>query len=259
MNLKKFAAVFAASFLVSAPVFAQATFVTVNGVAVPRYVADVLIEEQKAAGVPESAEMRDAVREALIRRELIVAEARRAGLEKKPEIQGMMENARLSVLVRAYIEDYLQKNPVSDADISAAYEMLKQQRGNTEYHVRHILVAEEKEAQEIIAKLKKGSKFATLAESSLDVASQGNGGEIGWMSPAAFVPPFAQALSQLQKGQYSQTPVQTDFGYHVIMVDDIRATEFPALEQVQGQIRQGLNQQKVENLLEGLRAKAVVK
>ncbi|MCL2020727.1 MAG: peptidylprolyl isomerase [Betaproteobacteria bacterium] len=259
MILKKFAAVFAASLLLSAPGFAQDVFVTVNGAKVPKYVADVLIEEQKAAGVAESEEMLNAVRDALIRRELIVAEARRAGLEKKPEIQGMMENARLSVLVRAYIDDYLKANPVTNTDISATYETFKQQIGNTEYHVRHILVENEKEAEEIIAKLKKGSKFATLTDSSLDVASKDNGGDLGWMSPAAFVQPFAQALAQLKKGQYTQTPVQTDFGYHVIMVEDTRATKLPPLEQVQEQIRQRLNQQKVENLLEELRAKAEIK
>jgi len=259
MVLKKFAAIFAATLLLATPGFAEEILVTVNGVKVPKYAADVLIEEQKAAGVAESEDMRDAVREALIRRELIVAEARRAGLEKKPEIKGMMENARLSVLARAYIDDYLKANPVSKTDISATYETFKKQVGSTEFNVRHILVESEKEAEDIIAKLKKGSKFATLAKASLDVASKDNGGDLGWMSPAAFVQPFAQALSQMKKGQYSQTPVQTDFGYHVIMVEDTRATKMPSLEQVEDNIKQRLNQQKIENLLEELRAKADIK
>jgi peptidyl-prolyl cis-trans isomerase C len=259
MLLKKFVAAFAASFLLSAPLFAEDVFVKVNGASVPKYVADVLIEEQKAAGVPESDEMINAVRENLIRRELLIAEARRAGLDKKPEIRGLMEIARLSVLVRAYIDDFLRANPVSDTDIAATYETIKQQQGSTEYHVRHILVGDEKEAKDIIAKLKRGNKFAALAKSSLDVASRDNGGDLGWMSPAAFVPPFAQALTKLRKGQYTQEPVQTDFGYHVIMVDDTRATKLPPLDQVRDQIRQRLNQQKVENLLEELRAKAEIK
>jgi len=259
MSLRKFVAAFAASFLLSAPAFAEEFYVTVNGVGVPKYVADALIEEQKAAGVPDGEALHNAVRDALVRRELIVAEARRTKLDQKANVRGMMENARLSVLVRAYVNDYLKANPVSDTDINATYEQLKQQMGTTEYNVRHILVEDEQQAKDIIAKLGKGDKFATLAKSSLDESNKDKGGELGWMSPAAFVPPFAKALSQLQKGQYTKEPVQTDFGYHIIMVDDTRATQFPPLQEVQEQIRERLKQQKVENLLEQLRAKAKIK
>lgn len=262
MNLKKFAVAFAASCLLSAPAFAQSVYVTVNKVGVPKYVADVLVAEQKAEGVEDGEVLQNNVRDHLINRELLLAEARRAKLDKKPEILGMMDIASNGVLVRAFVEDYIKANPIADSDVTATYEQVKQQMaGTSEYRVRHILVEKEAQAKNIIAQLGKGIKFASLAKSSsLDPASKDKGGELeGWMSPAAFVPPFAQALTQLKKGQYSKEPVQTNFGYHVIMVDDVRSAQFPPLDQVRAQIRQSLSQQKVNNLLKELREKAEIK
>ncbi|MDR0529425.1 MAG: peptidyl-prolyl cis-trans isomerase [Zoogloeaceae bacterium] len=259
MRMKKMLAVFLTGLVVSASAWAADVFVTVNGSAVPQYRADVLFNEQKASGVEINDRTRDAVREALVRSELIAVEARRSGMDKEAEVRGLMENASTSVLVRAYLDKYLRENPVSDAEVTEAYDALKQQVGSTEYHVRHILLDTEAAAKAVIAKLGKGGKFAALAKESKDEGSKNQGGDLGWSSPAAFVPPFAEALQKMSKGQYSKEPVQTDFGYHVLLVEDVRPAKLPALDQLRGQIEQRLNMRKVDSLIEELRGKAEIK
>lgn len=254
--LKKLAVALTVGTLFSLPAFAaEKAFVTVNGRAVPQYVADAFIEDQQA---PDSEEFRNAVREEFIRRELIIGEVRKKGLDKKREIMGQLENARQMVLVRAYLTDYLRANPVTEAQINEAYKTFTQRLGDTEYKTRHILVESEADAKDLIAKLDKGGKFETLAKNSKDPGSSENGGDLGWMSPSAFVAPFAEALAKLKKGEYSKEPVQSQFGYHIILAEDTRVLTPPALEQVKPQITQTLTQQKVEELLKELRSKAKI-
>ncbi|MDR1349989.1 MAG: peptidylprolyl isomerase [Zoogloeaceae bacterium] len=256
-TLKKLAAALTISALCSIPAFAaEKAFVTVNGRAVPQYVADAFIEDQQ--GAPDSDEFRNAVREEFIRRELIIGEARKKGLDKKKQVMGQLENARQMVLVRAYLTDYLEANPVTEAQINEAYVTFTQRLGDTEYKTRHILVENEAEARELVAKLDKGEKFEDLAKDSKDPGSKENGGDLGWMSPSAFVAPFAEALGKLKKGEYSKEPVQSQFGYHIILVEDTRALTPPALEQIKPQITQSLTQQKVETLINTLRSKAKI-
>jgi peptidyl-prolyl cis-trans isomerase C len=258
-TLKKLAAALTLGALFSFPAFAaEKAFVTVNGRAVPQYVVDAFIEEQQAQGAPVSDEFRNAVREEFIRRELIIGEALKKGLDKKKQIMGQVENARQMVLVRAYLTDYLAANPVTEAQINEAYAAFKQRLGGTEYKTRHILVESEDAARALIARLGKGDKFTELAKDSQDPGSKENGGDLGWMSPSAFVAPFAEALSKLKKGEYSKDPVQSQFGYHVILVEDTRALTPPELQQVKPQITQNLTQQKVEDLLKSLRSKAKI-
>ncbi|MDR0673639.1 MAG: peptidylprolyl isomerase [Zoogloeaceae bacterium] len=256
--LKKLAVALTVGTLFSLPALAaEKAFVTVNGRAVPQYVADAFIEDQQQ-GAPDSEEFRNAVREEFIRRELIIGEARKKGLDKKKQVMGQLENARQMVLVRAYLTEYLRENPITDAQINEAYTAFTQRLGDTEYKTRHILVESEAEARELVAKLDKGGRFEDLAKGSKDPGSNENGGDLGWMSPSAFVAPFAEALSRLKKGEYSKDPVQSQFGYHVILVEDTRALTPPALEQVKPQITQTLTQQKVEALLNTLRSKAKI-
>lgn len=259
-SLKKLSAVLIASALISAPAFAaDETFVTVNGKAISQTVADLFIKEQTAQGAEDTAELRNAIKEELIRRELVSNEARKLGLDKKPEVKAQLDSARQLVLWRVYLSNYLQNHPATDAEINEVYDSFKARLGNTEYHVRHILVATEDEARDIIAKLDKGEKFEELAKVSQDPGSNENGGDLGWMAPSAFVQPFAEALVQLGKGAYSKEPVQSQYGYHVIQVEDSRALTPPALEEVKAQIVQSLSQQKVEKLLQDLRSKAKIK
>jgi peptidyl-prolyl cis-trans isomerase C len=229
---------------IALPAFAQ-TVATVNGTAIPQARADVLIAEQKAQGAPDSDQLRNAVKEELIRREVLAQEARKKG-SKSRRVQAQIELARQAVLIRAYLQDFVKAHPVSDADVKAEYDKIKSQLGDKEYKARHILVEKEEDAKAIIAKLDKGEKFEELAKQSKDPGSKDKGGDLGWANPAGFVKPFAEALTKLEKGKYTTTPVKTDFGYHVIKLEDSRALKAPAFDEVKGQLKQRLEQQRVE-------------
>ena len=233
-------------------------FVTVNGVAVSQNIANVFIAEQKAQGAPDSPELKTAVREELIRRELLLQEAKKAGLDKKADIAAQAEAARQAFFVRAYVQEYVKKNPISDAELKAQYETIKAQLGNTEYKARHILVVGEADAKAIIDNLKKGAKFEELAKQSIDPGSKDNGGSLDWASAGNFVKPFSDALTGLTKGKYTETPVKTEFGYHVIMLDDSRPLNAPPFEEIKPRLLQQAQGQQINKLIDGLRAKAKV-
>ena len=243
---------------VALPAFAQ-TVATVNGTAIPQARADVMISEQKSQGAPESEQLRNAVKEELVRREILSQEARKKGFEKNGSVQAQMELARQAVLIRAYLQDFVKAHPVSDAEVKSEYDKIKAQLGDKEYKARHILVEKEEDAKAIIAKLDKGEKIEDLAKQSKDPGSKDKGGDLGWANPAGFVKPFAEALSKLEKGKYTATPVKTDFGYHVIKLEDSRPLKAPAFDEVKGQLKQRLEQQRVEKHMSELRSKATVK
>lgn len=258
-NLSKLAAALLTGVMISASAVAAGNaFVTVNGVAVSQSLADVFMAEQKAQGAPDSAELKNAVREELIRRELLVQEAKKAGLDKKPDIAAQADAARQAFFVRAYIQDYVKKNPISDAQLKAQFETIKAQLGTTEYKARHILVKDEADAVAIVANLKKGAKFEELAKQSIDPGSKDNGGDLGWASAGNFVKPFSDALTGLAKGKYTETPVKSDFGYHVIMLEDTRPLAVPVFEEIKPKLLQQAQAQQINKMVEGLRAKAKV-
>ncbi len=260
LKLTRLSAALIASAVIAAPALAAdgKTFATVNGQAIPQYVADAFINEQKSQGVKDDSQFRDAVKEELVRRELLVAAARKKGLDKKTDVMGQMEIARQALLIRAYIADYLKTNPVTDAQLKKDYDAFKAQLGGTEYHARHILVEKEDEAKALIAKLDKGDKFADLAKQSKDPGSKDNGGDLGWAIPSSFVKPFSDAMVKLDKGRYTKEPVKSDFGYHVIMLEETRALTPPPFEQLKPQLTQRANQAKVEKMIEELRAGAKI-
>ena len=233
-------------------------FVTVNGVAISQNLADVFIAEQKAKGAPDTPELKSAVREELIRRELLVQEAKKAGFDKKPDIAAQAEAARQALYIRAYIQEYIKKNPITDAQLTADYEKLKSQIGTTEYKARHILVKDEATAKTIIDDLQKGGKFEALASQSIDPGSKENGGDLGWASPSNFVKPFSDALTALTKGKYSETPVKSDFGYHVILLEDTRPLAPPPFEEIKPRLLQQAQGQQITKMVENLRGKAKV-
>lgn len=238
---------------------AGAAFVTVNGVAISQSVADTFIQEQAAQGVPTNDELRDAVKEELVRRAVVAQAASRKGLDKKPDIAARMELARQEVLIRAFIQDYLATNPITDDALRAEYDRLKSEMTAKEYKSRHILVASEEEAKAVIAKLDKGEKFEDLAKDSKDPGSKDTGGDLGWSQAGAFVPEFALALTALEKGKYTAAPVKSTFGYHVILLDDSRTAEPPAFDQIKPQLQQHVQQQRITKVVNDLRTKAVVK
>ena len=235
------------------------TVATVNGVKIPQMRADAMLAEQKTQGTADSPDLQKQVKEELIRRELLAQEAKKKGLDKKPEIVGQMDLAREAVLVRAYLQDFIKTHPVSEEQIKKEYDNIVKALGNKEYKARHVLVEKEDEAKAVIEKLKKGEKIEDLAKAqSKDPGSKDKGGDLGWAPPANYVKPFADALTGLQKGKYTETPVKTDFGYHVIMLEDTRPLTPPPFDQVKPQLQQRAQQQQVEQLVKKLRESAKV-
>jgi peptidyl-prolyl cis-trans isomerase C len=231
---------------------------TVNGVAIPKARVDVVVRAQAQRGVPDSEAMRNEIKEQLIVREIVAQEAAKKGFLKRPEVAAQMDLSRQEVLWGAYIAEFIKSTPVSDAQVKAEYERVKTQRGDKEYKARHILVEKEDEAKQIVADLKKGRKFEELAKQSKDPGSKDRGGELDWNAPGGYVKPFADALTKLQKGKYTEAPVQTQFGWHVIQLEDVRDTKFPTFEEAKPQITQAIQQQQFTKLIQDLRAKAKV-
>ena len=232
---------------------------TVNGVAVPQSRAEYLMQQQVQRGAQDSEQMRGMVREELVNREIIMQEANRLGIAKQAEVQTQLDMARQEILVSAYLRDWVKKNPITDAEIQKEYDRAKAQHGDKEYKARHILVESEDQAKKLIADLKKGGKFDDLAaKNSKDTGSAQRGGDLDWNVPATYDKQFADAMIKLEKGKYTETPVQTRFGFHIIQLDDVRAARFAALAEVKPRIQQALAQQKIDELVKGLRAKAKV-
>ena len=216
---------------------------------------DFMLKQRTAQGQPDTPELRTAVRDELNTRELLVREAKKQGLDKSPALKTEMDLTQQTVLVRAYMADYLKAHPVPDEVLRKEYDNIKGQIGDKEYKVRHILVDKEDEAKEIIAALQKGEKFEKLAERSKDTGSKANGGDLDWNAPANFVKPFADAMIALPKGKFTTTPVKSQFGWHVIEVDDIRDAKVPTFEEVKPQLAQRMQGQIVDKYLRELRAK----
>jgi peptidyl-prolyl cis-trans isomerase C len=248
--------------LISLPAAAQkaasGAVVTVNGVAIPQTVANAFVAEQRAQGAPDTPELKNAVREELIRRELLVQEAKKLNLDKQSDVSAQADLARQAIFIRAFVQDFVKKHPISDQDLKAAYDKMKTQMGNTEYKVRHILVEQEDEAKTIIANLKKGAKFDELAKQSKDPGSKDKGGDLGWNSTASYVKPFGDAVGSLGKGKYTETPVKTDFGYHVILLEDSRPLTAPPFDQIKPQLTQRLQQEQIQKYVNDLRSKAKI-
>lgn len=216
---------------------------------------DFMLKQRTAQGQPDTPELRAAVRDELNTRELLVREAKKQGLDKSPALKTEMDLTQQTVLVRAYMADYLKAHPVPDDVLRKEYDNIKGQIGDKEYKVRHILVDKEDEAKEIITALQKGEKFEKLAERSKDTGSKANGGDLDWNAPANFVKPFADAMVALPKGKFTTTPVKSQFGWHVIEVDDIRDAKVPTFEEVKPQLTQRMQGQIVDKYLRELRAK----
>ena len=217
---------------------------------------DVLLKERLAQGGQDTPEMRNAVKEELNTRELLAREAKKQGVDKNPDVKTQMDLASQTVLVRAYVSDWIRKNPVPEADLKKEYDAIKGQIGDKEYKVRHILVEKEDEAKDIIAELQKGAKFDELAKArSKDPGSKDKGGDLDWNAPANFVKPFGDAMKTTPKGKFTPQPVQTQFGWHVIEVDDVRDAKVPAFEEVKPQLQQRLQAQWLDKYFKDLRAK----
>jgi peptidyl-prolyl cis-trans isomerase C len=217
---------------------------------------DVLLKERLAQGGQDTPEVRNAVKEELNTRELLAREAKKAGLQNTPDVKTQMDLASQTVLVRAYVTDWVKKNPVPEAELKKEYDTIKSQIGDKEYKVRHILVEKEDDAKAIITELQKGAKFDELAKSrSKDPGSKDKGGDLDWNAPANFVKPFGDAMKSTPKGKFTAQPVQTQFGWHVIEVEDVRDAKVPGYDEVKPQLQQRLQAQWLDKYFKDLRAK----
>lgn len=247
-----------AAALAAAPAFAQ-NIAVVNGTPIPKSRADAMVSQLVQQGQPDSPQLQAAVRQELVNREILMQEAVRRGIPNSPDVKAQVAVAQQTVVLRAMIEDFLKKNQPTDAEVKARYDELVKGAASREYHLHHILVDNEQQAKELIAKIKAGAKFEDLAKQySKDPGSGKNGGDLDWADPKAFVPEFAAAAQKLQKGQMTDEPVKTQFGWHIIRADDIRNVAPPPYEQVKAQISQQLVQQKLQAFEEGLRQHAKI-
>ncbi len=241
--------------------YAQSTGVVakVNGVAIPQSRLDLLLKLGAGQGQPDGPELRNRMRDLLITREMLAQEAARKGLDKNADVTAQIEMQRQDALVNAYVQDYLTHNPIGEDALKKEYDRNKAQFGDREYKVRHILVKDEAEAKQILAQLKKGAAFEKIAaEKSEDHGSKGRGGDLDWGTPGRYVPPFAEAIKKLKKGQLTSAPVQTQFGWHVIRLDDESAFKAPGFDEIKPQLQQSLQRQAVDRMISELRAKAKI-
>lgn len=260
MKLTVLRAALAASFVaaIALPVAAQNVAI-VNGKPVPKARVDALAAQLAKSGRPVTPDVMGQIKEEVIAREVFMQEAQKRGLDASADYKGQIELARQTILIRELFADFQKKNPVTDAEIKAEYDRFVATNGGKEYRARHILVEKEDEAKAIIASLKAGGKFDEIAKKqSKDPGSGANGGDLDWANPSSFVPEFSKAMVALAKGETTQAPVKSQFGFHVIRVDDIRDAQLPPMEEVKGQIVQQLSQQKLAKFQDDLRAKAKI-
>ncbi|MDN3576236.1 peptidylprolyl isomerase [Chitinimonas viridis] len=260
MQTKIFAPALIAALLAGATIAADKPVAVVNGVAIPQSQMDYILKEVATRGMKDSPELRAKIREDLITKEVIAQEANKQGLAKNPDVLFEIGMASQNVLLKAYVQNYQKTNAISEATLKAKYDEEKAKMASQkEYNVRHILVKTEKEANDVIAALKKGKKFEDLAkEKSQDPGSKDKGGLYERVQPGAMVKEFDEAMQKLAKGQITQTPVKTQFGYHVMKLDDVRAAQGPSFDEVKGAIQQQLQGQALDKLIADLRAKAKV-
>ena len=242
--------------LLAAPAFAQ-NIAVVNGKPVPSSRVEALKQQVEASGRPVTPEVLEQIKQELVAREVFMQEAKKRGLDASEEYKNQIELARQTILIRELFADHQKNNPVTDADIKAEYDKFVAANGGKEYRARHILVEKEEQAKAILASLKKGGKFEDIAKKqSKDPGSGANGGDLDWASAGNFVKEFSDAMVALKKGQVTDAPVKSQFGFHIIRLDDVREAQLPKLDDVKAQIGQQLQQTKMSTFQQELRAKA---
>jgi peptidyl-prolyl cis-trans isomerase C len=255
----KFAALAILGALAINPAFAEdKSAAMVNGVSIPQARIDMRAKAATTQGQADSPELRKAIREDLINIEVVAQEAVKLGLNKDPDVIQQIELNKQQVLAGAFLQDYAKSHPIGEDQLKQEYDKLKTKMGDKEYNVRHILVETEAEAKDIIAQLGKKTKFEKLAEKSKDAGSAQRGGELGWAVPGNYVPEFANAILNLKKGEYTKQPVKSQFGWHVIRLEDIRDMKAPPFDNIKPQMLQRLQQQSIQKAISDLRAKAKV-
>jgi peptidyl-prolyl cis-trans isomerase C len=258
LNVVALAALLAVPTLAVLPSPAQAQNIAiVNGKPVPKARVTSLMAQATRQGQQVTPELETQVRDEVVMREMFMQEAERRGIAATAEYRSQMELARQTILIRELFQQFQAKNPVTDAEIQGEYDKFKSQNSGTEYRASHILVEKEDEAKALIAQIKAGAKFDELAKKhSKDPGSGANGGDLDFAQPGNYVPEFGQAMVKLEKGKFTETPVKTQFGWHIIRLEDTRQAQFPALADVKQQIQQALQQRKMAAFRDEIRAKS---
>lgn len=235
---------------------ALAQVAKVNGINIPQSRADAFLKEVLSQGRQDTPELRNMIKEELISREIMTQEAVKMGLNKNADVTAQIELARQNIMVNAFLNEMARRSPVSEEALKNAHARFKDSPAANEYRSRHILVASEAEARTIITQLKGGADFAKLAaEKSRDEGTKAQGGELQWAVPTTFVRPFAEALAKLKKGELTEAPVQSNFGWHVIRLEDVRPVNFETLKP---QLQQVVQRENVQKAVADLRAKSKV-
>ena len=230
----------------------------VNGKAVPTSRVEALKQQVARSGRPITPDVEAQIKEEVIAREIFMQEAQKRGLDATEEYKSQIELARQTILIRELFAEFQKTSAVTDADVQAEYDKFVAANGGKEYRARHILVETKEQAEAVLAALKKGGKFEDLAKKqSKDPGSGANGGDLDWAAPGNYVKEFSDAMVALNKGQVSG-PVQSQFGFHIIRLDDVREAQLPSLEDVKPQIVQQMTQQRMATFQQELRAKAKV-
>jgi peptidyl-prolyl cis-trans isomerase C len=233
---------------------------TVNGTAISQQTVDSIARQAAAQGRPDTPETRKAIIDQLALQMVVADEAVKKGLDKSPDVVEQLTAMKQSVLANAYVRDYIKNNPVTDEMLKAEYDRIKASVSGNQYKARHILVEKEGEAKDIVARLKKDpAAFDKLAkERSKDPGSKAQGGDLGWFDPSQMVPEFGNAVTKLEKGKFTEAPVKTQFGYHVILLEDVKPVEAPSLDDVKPQLQQQVQQQNLRKQLDSLKAAAKI-
>lgn len=245
----------------SAPPDMSTAAATVNGTPISEYRLNKLARDRAAKGQPDTAESRKKLLDQLVMQLILSQEARRLGLDKSPELQDYIDLTMQSILATAFVQNFQRTNPIGEDLLKAEYEKFRTRAAGQEYKARHILVASEAEATDLIAKLKTNpEEFEALAKAnSKDPGSKAKGGDLGWFDPSVMVPEFGAAVTALAKGKFTESPVKSQFGYHVIMLDDARPKPIPTIEEVSPKLQRELQEQRLQKLTEELKAKAKIK
>ena len=240
------------------PLAAQAqNLAIVNGKAVPMSRVETLLNQAARSGQQMGPDIEAQARDQVVLREIFTQEAEKRGIPANPNYRAQMEIARQSILIRELFEDYRTKNPVTDAEAQVEYDKFKAQAAGTEYRARHILVETEDEAKSLTKQLEGGASFEELAKKhSKDPGSGQNGGDLDFAKADSYVPEFGQAMTKLGKGETTAAPVKTQFGWHIIRLEETREAPFPPFDEVKAQLKQRLEQTKLQNYQEALRNNA---
>lgn len=245
----------------SAPGTAEkaATVVTVNGKKLDTTLVDTFLLAVTGKPATEATkEQRDAMVDQLVNMTLAAQAAEKEGLDKTGDVQSRLDLLRTQILAEAASEKYVKSHPVSDDEVKAAYDA-EVANLPKEYKARHILVEKKETADEILKQLQAGGDFAKIAKAqSKDPGSAAKGGDLGWFSAQSMVKPFADALKALEKGKMTTAPVQTEYGWHIIELEDVRAPEAPAFEDVKEQVKMFAQRKKLQAYLEELRKTAKI-